>query len=148
MEHPTDHADDDKKPPYSLDIQIGFILRRVSQRHLSIFGARITELTPMQFAAMAKLSEVGPMSQNALGRLTAMDAATIKGVVDRLGLRDLVFTKRDTQDRRRTIVALTEKGSTLIASVIETAMEISAETMAPLRKSEKATLLKLLQKLT
>jgi len=30
------------------------------------------------------LTETGPCSQNLLGRLTAMDVATIKGVIDRL----------------------------------------------------------------
>ena len=44
----------------------------------------IPEVTTTQFAALAKLAEQGPLSQNQLGRATAMDAATIKGVVGRL----------------------------------------------------------------
>ena len=36
---------------------------------------------------LAKLLEVGPCSQNHLGRLIYLDAATIKGVVDRLSAR-------------------------------------------------------------
>ena len=51
----------------------------------TIFAAEMIEgLTPTQWAALAKLREVGDCSQNHLGRLTAMDAATIKGVIDRL----------------------------------------------------------------
>ena len=69
---------------YRLDEQVGFLLRRVNQRHLSVFAEVITEVTTTQFAALAKLAELGPMSQNQLGRATAMDAATIKGVVGRL----------------------------------------------------------------
>jgi cobyrinic acid a,c-diamide synthase len=67
--------------PYVLDDQIGFVLRRVTQRHLAIFSDAIPEVTTTQFAALAKLAELGPLSQNHLGRVTAMDAATIKGVV-------------------------------------------------------------------
>lgn len=71
---------------YVLDEQIGFLLRVAMQRHTSIFTGRMVEgLTQTQFAALAKLYEVGPCSQNQLGRLIYLDAATIKGVVDRLG---------------------------------------------------------------
>ena len=53
------------KPGYILDEQIGFILRQVSQRHASIFARDIgINLTPTQWAALAKLNETGPCSQN------------------------------------------------------------------------------------
>jgi len=71
---------------YVLDEQVGFLLRVAMQRHTSIFTSRMIEaLTQTQFAALSKLHEVGPCSQNHLGRLIYLDAATIKGVVDRLG---------------------------------------------------------------
>src|SRR6266446_7616463 len=73
-----------QRPSYILDEQIGFILRQVWQRHATIFAREIgINLTPTQWAALAKLNETGPCSQNQLGRLTAMDVATIKGVIDR-----------------------------------------------------------------
>ena len=75
---------------YVLDDQVGFLMRIAMQRHTSIFTSRMIEgLTQTQFAALAKLYEVGPCSQNHLGRLIYLDAATIKGVVDRLHLRGL-----------------------------------------------------------
>src|SRR5271155_1555391 len=88
--------------PYHLDEQIGFILRQVSQRHAALFSAGIgDDLTATQWAVLAKLQERGPCSQNRLGRRTAMDAATIKGVVDRLGKRGLIETRPDPEDGRR-----------------------------------------------
>ncbi|MGY4409921.1 DNA-binding MarR family transcriptional regulator [Bradyrhizobium sp. LB7.1] len=76
------------KPSYVLDEQVGFILRQVWQRHSAIFSREIgTNITPTQWAALSKLVETGPCSQNQLGRLTAMDVATIKGVIDRLTRR-------------------------------------------------------------
>ena len=53
------------------------------------------EVTPTRWAVLAKLYQTGPSSQNRLGRLTAMDAATIKGVVDRLIERRLIETRPD-----------------------------------------------------
>ena len=81
----TPAADAAEHGRYVLDEQVGFLLRVAMQRHTSIFTTRMIEgLTQTQFAALAKLYEVGPCSQNHLGRLIYLDAATIKGVVDRL----------------------------------------------------------------
>ena len=92
------------RPSYVLDEQIGFILRQVWQRHTAIFAKDIgINLTPTQWAALSKLAETGPCSQNQLGRLTAMDVATIKGVIDRLTARGLTETSPDPEDGRRQI---------------------------------------------
>src|SRR6478609_2961010 len=104
-------AGSDAPAGYELDAQVGFLLRVAMQRHTSIFMSHmVDELTQTQFAVMAKLHEVGPSSQNHLGRLVYLDAATIKGVVDRLGLRGFISTGSDPTDRRRRAVSLTDKG--------------------------------------
>ena len=104
-------ATDDTLRPYLLDEQVGFLLRQVSQRHAAIFSAHMgPEVTPTQWAAMAKLLETGPCSQNLLGRLTAMDAATIKGVIDRLTKRGLTETSPDPEDGRRLVAEPTAAG--------------------------------------
>lgn len=133
---------------YRLDDQIGYVLRRVTQRHLSIFAAAIPEVTTTQFAVLARLAEIGPQSQNHLGRETAMDAATIKGVVDRLTKLGFVATSADPGDRRRLTVSLTESGERLFTARVATALAVSAETVAPLTAEEARQLSTLLAKLT
>jgi DNA-binding MarR family transcriptional regulator len=132
---------------YRLDDQVGFILRKANQRHLAIFAGRIAELTPQQFAALAKLAELGPMSQSRLGRETAMDGATIKGVTDRLAARGLVATTPDDADRRRLVVALTAEGAALFARLAPEGLAISRETLSPLSAAERQQFLALLAKL-
>ena len=134
--------------PYVLDDQIGFVLRRVTQRHLAIFSGLIPEVTTTQFATLAKLAELGPLSQNHLGRETAMDAATIKGVVDRLRRIGLIETTDDPGDRRRLTVALTDAGRALIDTATPKAHQITVNTLAPLTAEDQATLLALLIRLT
>src|SRR3979490_3492903 len=96
------------RPAYILDEQIGFILRQVWQRHATIFAKEIgITLTPTQWAALAKLTETGPCSQNKLGRPTAMDVATIKGVIDRLTARGLRETSADPPDGPPLLASLT-----------------------------------------
>jgi DNA-binding MarR family transcriptional regulator len=133
---------------YVLDDQIGYVLRRVTQRHLAIFAAAIPEVTTTQFAVLARLAEIGPQSQNHLGREAAMDAATIKGVVDRLAKLGYVTTKADPLDRRRLTVSLTAAGERLFDDRVATALAVSAETVAPLTPDEARTLKDLLLRLT
>ena len=136
------------RPLYILDEQIGFILRQVWQRHAAIFARDIgINLTPTQWAALAKLNETGPCSQNQLGRLTAMDVATIKGVIDRLTARGLTETRPDPQDGRRLLVSLTRAGQQMADKAAANAHAISRETLAPLDAKERDALLVLLNKL-
>ena len=136
------------RPVYILEDQIGFILRQVWQRHATIFAREIgNNLTPTQWAALAKLSEAGPCSQNQLGRLTAMDVATIKGVIDRLTARGLTETSPDPEDGRRLLVSLTRAGQQLAEKAVPNALAISRETLAPLDTKERETLAALLGKL-
>jgi MarR family transcriptional regulator, lower aerobic nicotinate degradation pathway regulator len=133
---------------FILDSQIGFILRLASQRHTSIFQEMMSNrLTPTQFAALTRIAEVGTCSQNHLGRLTAMDVATIKGVIDRLAARGLVEMTPDPVDRRRTSITLSSKGRKLLPEVQRIGFLISEETLSPLSPNEQKTFLKLLSKL-
>jgi MarR family transcriptional regulator, lower aerobic nicotinate degradation pathway regulator len=133
---------------YVLTEQVGFLLRVAMQRHTTIFTARmIEELTQTQFAALAKLREAGPCSQNHLGRLIYLDAATIKGVVDRLRARGLVATAGDANDRRRRAVTLTPTGRRVTAAAIAVAAQITAQTLAPLSPPEQRAAARLLKKL-
>jgi DNA-binding MarR family transcriptional regulator len=133
---------------YRLDDQVGFLLRRVTQRHVAIFAEHMGEdITPMRWAVLAKLHETGPSSQNRLGRSTAMDGATIKGVVDRLMNRGLIETQPDPGDARRRVIALTDAGRRLVERSVTTALAITRKTLAPLTPSERSALQMLLRKL-
>lgn len=133
---------------YRLQDQIGFVLRKAHQRHIAIFASRIGDLTPPQFAALAKLHEVGATSQNQLGTLIAMDAATIKGVIDRLKARGFVEIARHDGDKRRVLVSLTDAGRQAVERLIPLAQEITDETLQPLTTREAGTLLKLLGRIS
>ena len=133
---------------YVVDEQVGFLMRVATQRHTAIFSSRMIEgLTQTQFAALAKLYEVGPCSQNHLGRLIYLDAATIKGVVDRLSGRGFLTALADPVDRRRRAVALTARGREVIEAARLVAARITAETLAPLTAEEQRLATRLLKKL-
>jgi DNA-binding MarR family transcriptional regulator len=131
-----------------LDDQIGFILRRVYQRHSAIFSELFgEEITATQWAAIAKLHEVGECSQNLLGRYTAMDIATIKGVIERLAARGYVQIKPDPTDRRRLLLSLSGGGKELYVHYVQVARHVTELTLQPLPPPERNKLLRLLERL-
>lgn len=133
---------------YVIDEQVGYLFRKAVQRHIAIFTeGMIEELTPTQFAALARLYEVGPCSQNRLGRLTSMDAATIKGVIGRLTKREFTEVRPDPKDARLLMVHLTRKGRQITRAAIRQGFRITSETLRPLNRSEQAVLLRILRKL-
>ncbi len=133
---------------YVLDEQVGFLMRVAMQRHTAIFMSQMVDgLTQTQFAALAKLYEVGPCSQNHLGRLIYLDAATIKGVVDRLSVRGFVTALADPKDRRRRAVVPTARGREVTEAATKVAARITADTLAPLTEEERRLVTRLLKKL-
>ena len=133
---------------YTLDDQVGYLLRLASQRHATIFQSLTIEgLTPTQFSTLMRLSEQGKCSQNRLGRLAAMDVATIKGVADRLRQKGLILAEPDPNDKRRTLISLSTAGIALVARMQAVGHAITAETLNPLSASEQRNLVKLLRKL-
>lgn len=133
---------------YVLDDQPGFLLRVALRRHTTVFTTKMIEsLTPPQFSTLAKLREVGPCSQNHLGRLVYYDSATITGVIDRLRKRGLIKSYEDPLDRRRNAIDLTEKGRRIADEAIIAISKISSETFAPLTAAERSTLTQLLKKI-
>ena len=136
--------------PYRLEDQVGHILRRAHQRATAIFQATIGDprITPTQYAALVKLHDAGELSQNLLGRMTAMDPATIQGVTRRLKARRLVAIRPDPNDRRRSLLRLTDPGIALIERLIPNGPEVSAATLEPLSPADRKTLLALLRQIT
>ena len=66
-----------------------------------------------------------PCSQNHLGRLIYLDAATIKGVVDRLSCAASSLPARIANDRRRRAIALTDAGRAVADAAVKVARQIT-----------------------
>jgi DNA-binding MarR family transcriptional regulator len=135
--------------PFLLENHVGFLLRKAHQRHAALFLDLAAEhgLTPTQFAALNKTVELGKVTQNLLGRLVAMDPATIQGVVRRLTLRGFIVRTHDPMDRRTAVLAATPAGAAIVALGVTTAQRSHDAALAPLSAEERATFLSLLHKM-
>ena len=135
---------------YVLEDQVGHLIRRAHQRHTSLFLAMIgdAQVTTTQYAALVKLHEMGELSQNHLGRLTAMDPATIQGVIRRLTSPKLISHRPDKNDKRRRCLSLTPAGRDLVARLMANGPKVSQATLDPLDAAEQRQFLALLKRLT
>ena len=104
-------------------------------------------VTPTQFAALAKLDDLGSVSQNQLGRLTRMDPATVSGVVGRLIARGFVRQSPHARDARLVLLALTPAGRAAVLEMKAAAAEVSRRTLEPLQPAEAEALLRALAKI-
>lgn len=139
---------------YVLERQVGHLLRRAHQRHAALFQAMFADalgadaaLTPTQWAALVTLVREGETTQNALGRLVAMDPATTQGVVRRLAARGLVARRTDAADRRTVRLSATAAGRDTVAAALPAALAISEATLAPLSPEEQRIFLNLLERM-
>ena len=134
---------------YVLEDQVGYLLRCAHQRATEVFNTVMAEfsITPTQFAALSKLDDLHAVSQNQLGRLTAMDPATISGVMGRLTTRGYVQASPDPRDARVVMLGLTPAGKTAITAMKAVAADVSRKTLEPLTAAEAAALVSALAKI-
>jgi DNA-binding MarR family transcriptional regulator len=137
------------RPVYDFSEQVGHLLRRAYQRHVAIFQNVMPDsrLTGAQFCVLCALRDNDAISMSEICRVTAIDQATVRGIVERLKARDLITTSSDDVDRRKVIVALAAAGKALLEETIPVAHRISDLTVAKLNPAEQLALLYLLRKL-
>ncbi|MBF7688552.1 MarR family winged helix-turn-helix transcriptional regulator [Acinetobacter rathckeae] len=135
---------------YVLDQQVGYLLRKAYQRHLAIFQQNIgsPQLTSVQFTVLYTVNLLGHCSQKELVESTAIDQATIRGIVERLIKRELLLQSQDAIDKRKVKIHITELGKITLAEATEKAQLISSKTLEILNPAEQLALLYLLKKLS
>ena len=134
---------------YRVEDQIGYLIRRAHQRASAIFETVMRDfgVTPVQYAVLCKLHDLGPTSQNQVGRHVGVDPATMFGVARRLAARGFVQPKADESDARLVVLALTDEGLGVIEAMKSRGGEVTARTLDPLSPDEAADLVRLLARL-
>ncbi|HEJ7973559.1 TPA: winged helix-turn-helix transcriptional regulator [Serratia marcescens] len=134
---------------YHFTEQVGHLLRKVYQRHVAIFQQNVgdSQLTAVQFITLCAVRDMGPSSLTELVQVTAVDQATIRGIVERLKVRDLITVTPDPIDRRKVVVGLTAAGGALLAETVPQAAKITELTFGTLNPAERIALIFLLNKM-
>ena len=104
-------------------------------------------LTESQFAVLEALYHLGPLSQGQLCGKILRSGSNVTTVVDNLERDKLVRRVRDDDDRRVQIVSLTERGRSLVTSVLPVHVGRLTALMGALTKDEQRELGRLCRKL-
>jgi DNA-binding MarR family transcriptional regulator len=110
-------------------------MRRHVERAVAPLGLRPRELFALQY-----LRERGPSAQRALVELLGVDASNLVAVLNSLEDAGLIERRRQREDRRRAIIALSAAGETLLADLDASLLRIDDELFATLTAPERRTL--------
>ncbi len=135
---------------YRFTDQIGHLLRRAYQRHVAIFQETVpdAQLTAAQFVVLCAVRDRGRCQVNEIVDATAIDEASVRGIVERLKWRQLVTATHEVGDARRMEVALTPAGASLVEQTVPIAEQITELTFGDLDPVERAKLVALLRKIS
>jgi MarR family transcriptional regulator, lower aerobic nicotinate degradation pathway regulator len=140
-------SSDDLRPAFERGT--GFLLSRLGSLASRSWAAFLAahDLSQSQYAVLVVLSEQGPVGQQHLADLVAVDARNIVPVLDSLAARELIRRHTDPADRRRRIVTLAPSGIALAGTLGKAAGADRSDFLAALGESDRRHLNDLLQRL-
>jgi DNA-binding MarR family transcriptional regulator len=134
---------------FLVDEQVGFRLRRAHQRASAVFAEMMSkyDITPTQFSTLAKLDEMGPMSQHQLARVTGLEHAEMLAVIGRLQRQALIRCRPSPLDHRLIEIELTSDAIIALIAMKDAAAKVSQKILAPLSPADAKQLVALLAKI-
>lgn len=102
-------------------------------------------LTAHQHGVLLALREQGPLRQQQLTRMIAVDSRNIIPVLDGLVERQMLDRRIDATDRRRRLLQLTKHGRAIADSLARSAAAIEHGFLAALTPDDQATLNRILR---
>ena len=135
---------------YRFSDQIGHLLRRAYQRHVAIFQAAVPDnrLTAAQFVVLCAIRDRAGCDVRAVVDATAIDEASVRGIVERLKIRELLTATHAPGDARHVDLALTSAGTALVEQTVPYARQISEATFGDLDGAEREQLVRLLRRIS
>ncbi len=134
---------------YALEQHNAHLIRLAHQRGTALFQKAFEgySITPTQVAVLATLMRHGDLPQNQIGRITAIDTATLSPLLKRL--ETLGLTKRvvSEQDQRVNLIQLTPQGYDFTFEVLPISQRVSEELLAPLNQRDRKRFIELLNKI-
>lgn len=97
-------------------------------------------ITAPQMICLYALAKSGKMTQSELSKQVCMGTSSINGVIDRLEKKELVTRQRDTKDRRRVFVTVTDAGKKIIQSAPLLLQERFSDALRSLSELEQAAI--------
>jgi DNA-binding MarR family transcriptional regulator len=130
----------------SLAEAFGAVARRLREKSAETLAP--WDITPAHLRALRTLNRHGTMRLSALSDHLQIAPRTVTEVVDALQAADLVRRRADPDDRRATLVEVTEHGASVLAEIRATRGTEAVRVFGRLSPADRAELARILSKLS
>lgn len=129
--------------------QPGYLLRRAYQKGVALFLEKTSthNITPLQFAVLAALKELGPSTQRRISQHIDMEPSNVHPMLRRMKDHQFITIDPDPNDKRRSIISMTKEGQNMLEQVWPLELATSKTLLSNLSKDEQQTFLSLLNKI-
>lgn len=131
------------------EARTGFLLARLGSLAERSWVAMLRErdLTAHQHGVLLALREHGPLPQQHLSRLIAVDPRNVVPIIDALVVKRLIERGSDPADRRLRVLVLTDAGRSAADELAAAAARIEADFLAALSSADRRDLSRILRAL-
>jgi DNA-binding MarR family transcriptional regulator len=112
-------------------------------KHLS----KTSGLTSPQLLIMLEIDKISGVNSSQVAKNVNLSAATVTNIIDRLENKDLVTRLRNTQDKRKVGLYLTEYGKTLLLNAPQPLQDHFIDNFSNLAQWEQSQLLSSIERL-
>lgn len=152
MPRRNDRSMPSRRQPITMDdvyTKPGYLFRRMQQIAVSIFieECRDVDLTPVQYAALVAIRTHPGIDATRLSLVIAFDRSTLGSVIERLETKRYIERRPSAADRRVKSLHLTAIGRSLLQKVMAAVDRAQERMLAPLKPTERKTLMDLLARL-
>jgi DNA-binding MarR family transcriptional regulator len=122
------------EPLPALADRLGYLLKHAQLRLAELTAAALAPfgVTGRECAVLIAIDDRLPLSQQEVAHRLGVDRTTMVILIDELESKGLVQRRRDPDDRRKNVVALTEAGRTTVREASRAAGEAERHFLGPL----------------
>ena len=126
---------------------LGFQLSKIAQEMDWRFSELLKEyqINSRDYGILLAISNKEDLTHINVGDLLKIDRTTIGQLIDCLEMKELIFRKRNPQDRRQNIVLLTDSGRELVETMWLKMLEVEKEVLNDLSGIQEKVILDIAQ---
>lgn len=109
--------------------------------------SKTSGLTSPQLLIMLEIDKVSGVNSSQVAKIVNLSAATVTNILDRLENKELISRVRDTKDKRKVGLYLTDNGKTLLNSAPQPLQQHFIENFSNLAQWEQSQLLSSIERL-
>ena len=130
------------EPLPALASRLGYLLKHAQLRLAGLTASAMAPfgITGRECAVLIAVDSQAPLSQQEVARRLGVDRTTMVVLIDELENKGLVQRRRDPDDRRKNVVALTEAGRATVRKATRAGDEAEQRFLCPLSGDEASRL--------